>query len=175
MKCVSLILTAASLAVTAGACLADASADAKRSIQASTDKAMQLIVKHQYEGLAKLCTPDCKFTEAGQTMGLKESLATLKAEMAVTKDVKMSSTVLTCKVNGDTAECTSRDVMSAKVKGPDKKWHTLNTDGTSRQTFVKKGGKWLMKSNASVTQKTLQDGKPFNPAEQRGTGGSPEK
>jgi ketosteroid isomerase-like protein len=153
-----------------GTAVADANSDAKKAIQSINDQAMTLILKQDYKSLAKLCTPDCKFTQSGQTMSLDQMIAIMKPQMAQMKNVKMTSTVLTCSVNGKTATCTNHDKSSASIMGADKKTHKMTSDGTSRSVYVKSGNTWLMKSNSTIVSKDMVDGKPFNPGSMMGGG-----
>jgi hypothetical protein len=71
-------------------------------------------------------------------------------------------------VRGTTATCTSHDAMVATVLGRDKKWHKMKSDGLSKNAFKEIGGAWLMKSNATVSDKVTLDGKPYNPTVEAG-------
>jgi ketosteroid isomerase-like protein len=171
MKSVTFILAAIVLASVSRACFADANADAKKAIQAAANKAMQYIVKEDFDSLTKMCTADCTFTDSGQTMDVKQMVSMMKAEMAKCKDTKMASTILTCSVKGNIATCTTHDIMSTSEQGPDKKWHKFMTDGTSKDTFTKSGNIWLMKSSITVSEKMTMDGKPYDPKAAAAAGG----
>ena len=139
MKSITIILVASVLAASGRTCLADANSDAKKAIQAGVNKAMQLIMEGKFDALTKMCTPDCTFTENGKSTDLNQTLSMMKTEMAKCKDTKMASTLLTCSVKGGIATCTSHDITSTSEQSPDKKWHKIATDGTSKSTFVKSG------------------------------------
>ena len=158
-----------------GASYGDANADAKKAIQSATNQAMNLIIKQDYKSLAKLCTPDCTFTQFGQTMKLDQMVTMMKAQMTQMKDLKMSSTVTSCSVKGKTATCTTHDTSSATMIGADKKPHKITSDGTSKSVYVKSGGTWLMTSLKTVSEKDTMDGKPFNPASMAGNGAEGKK
>lgn len=177
MKRLTLVLAIGAIfSVAVGsASFADTNSDAKKAIQAINDRAMNLILKQDFKSLAKLCTPDCKFTQNGQTMSVDQMIGVMKAQMTQMKDMKMSSTVLTCSVKGGTATCTSHDKSYAAMVGPDKKLHKITSDGTSKSVFVKSGGIWLMKSNATISDKETMDGKPFDPSAMTGGGGGGRK
>jgi ketosteroid isomerase-like protein len=147
-----------------GASRGDANADAKKAIQSITNQAMTLIIKQDYKSLAKLCTPDCTFTQFGQTMKMDQMVSMMKAQMTQMKDLKMSSTVTSCSVKGKTATCMTHDKSSATLIGADKKPHKMTSSGTSKTVYVKTGGTWLMTSMKTVSEKDTMDGKPFDPS-----------
>src|SRR5438105_317809 len=110
-----------------GASFGDTNADAKKAIQSVNNQAMNLIKKQDYKPLTKLCTPDCTFTQNGQTMTMDQMMTMMKAQMTQTKSLKMSSTIMTCSVTGKTATCTIHDKSSATMMGADKKPHKVTS------------------------------------------------
>jgi hypothetical protein len=84
-------------------------------------------------------------------------------------DVHMS--LLTLKVNGNTATTTSSRKVSATQKDPQGKAHTFAVNSVSRDSWVKSGNAWKIRKSEEVKGTMLMDGKPFDPRAMMPRGG----
>jgi Domain of unknown function (DUF4440) len=150
-----------------------AQADSLKSTIESSNKLITEAMKSKdfaklTKELKAVVTKDFAYSEdsqPGKPQTFDQMLANMKMGIGSMKKVTVASaTVLTVKEKGNSASSTAKHTMAGIVPGPDKKDHVLSYTGISTDTYVKQGGKWLMKSMSFKTTSMTMDGKPFGSA-----------
>lgn len=137
-------------------------ADAKSDLQKLYDNLATSVKKKDLKGCLAYLAPDYTDTnETGKKLNRKEFEAMVKQQFAAPITVKTFSikvTKVTPKGSDLIAENTSK--LSLTFANPQtKKNSTMEQTSSSRDTWVKSGGKWLMKSSTTVSTKRFLDGK----------------
>jgi hypothetical protein len=159
-------MKALTLTIAFFAALALAQADSLRAqIDASNKTITNAMVKKDFATLSKEMkagsTKDFKYTEAGQAQNLDEMLKNMKMGLGMMETLTVcEAKLLTLKQTGKTAVGTMHHKMVGKMKGQDKKTHTMSFSGVSQNTYVNDGGKWKMSSMTWKSQSQTMDGKP---------------
>lgn len=112
----------------------------------------------------KCSTADFTYKEgSGKVSKKKEALTGLKQMMDTTETIKYKYKIEAVKSakGGMTVDLLNEYNMTMKP-GPDKKKHVMWMEARTRETWVKTGGKWLLKNITDVgTPKMKMDGKPM--------------
>ena len=85
-----------------------------------------------------------------------------------TGDVTSRTRIQSCTVNGNTAVVEAEARMDSTYTDPQEQKHTVSTDATSRDTWVKGTGGWQLTSSMEVSHATKRDGKPYKPDGSKG-------
>lgn len=104
--------------------------------------------------------------KTGQKMSLEEWIANDKMQMSFVKTVKtMSLKIDKVTVSGNKASSNETFLAEFMVDNPQTpgKTSTIKVKGTSKSTYKKVGGKWLISTMVEVSNSMTMDGKPFNP------------
>jgi hypothetical protein len=149
--------------------VAAAQADTLRSqIEAMNKTVGASMMKRDIGGFVKACkggmTKDFKYVEAGKSESFDKMAEGVKmgfSQMAKVSVAKSKILSLTEKGNKATA-LTEHTMAYSSVPGPDKKSHTVTMVGTSTDTYVKVGSRWMMSSMTWGSQKMTMDGKPMD-------------
>lgn len=148
-------------------CVAAASAQSLRTQIVSSYKELdRLILARDVDGFAKKLRPqvakDFVYVEGPQKMTFDQMIAGMKMGLGGMKKMERSeSKVLTVKEKGNSAVATIWTLTAGAAPGPDKKSHKMAFEGTNESTYVKQGGKWLLKRLTWIKQKMTMDGKPM--------------
>jgi len=157
------------VALTFVAVLGTASAQSLRSELDAANRAVgKMMMARDIKGFTKVMkatvTPDFVYAEAGRTLTFDQMCAEMGMGMSQMKKMhKAESKTLSLVEKGNAATVMTSHHMSGTMIGPDKKTHVMTFTGTSKDTYVKKGGAWKMSKMAWVKQTMLLDGKPFDP------------
>jgi hypothetical protein len=148
----------------------------RAQIESSDRKIHACFMRKDADGFAKLVesnvAPGFRHIENGRSIDFKTMVSMVKQSFAMFKKVTRSDTVLiSLKEKGDRAVAVTSHVMAGTVSGPDHKPHTMSFSGRTTDTYVKKGGKWLLSSmDWGSSSKMTMDGKPFDPTKMGGRG-----
>jgi ketosteroid isomerase-like protein len=155
----------AAMILIGGSVYADATADARKAIEAQYAKIGAALAKKDIDGVAKFCAPDWKNKAAnGKTMTLEEWKTALKVGIQQFGTVKFSVKVKTVKLKGNMATVTNDQTFEATVAdSTDNKTHTFKQVENCNDVLVKTPKGWLMKASETVSVKEYRDGKPTKP------------
>jgi hypothetical protein len=159
------VMKALTLALTFLAAVAFAhAADLRTHIAASSQTIANAIKKKDFATLNKEIragtTSDFKYIENGKSETIDVMMQGMKMGLAMMDKITVCKTkTLTLKQKGNTAVCTMEHTMVGRMKGQDKKTHTMSFTGVSEDTYVNQGGKWKMSSMAWKSQKQSMEGK----------------
>ena len=145
----------------------DATADFKKFLMSEGQKSMKAFADKNIKYFETMSTADFTMTERGQKMDKKSSMAGLKQWFGMMKSIKASFKLTSAKSDGKTgvATMTSTMVGWTKPTANDKKSHKMEMTGYEKQTWVKKGSSWKLKSiEEAKPGKMTMDGKPFDPS-----------
>lgn len=146
--------------------IANASDELRNTIKRDSSKIAKYMMKKDFKGMEKhlksTTTPDFKYIEAGNTINLKQMIAQMKMGMGqFTKVTKVDSKVLTVQQQGNKANVTMMHAVEGKMKGPDKKTHTMRMSGNTIESYVKVGSKWKLAVMDWKESQMMMDGKPM--------------
>ncbi|HLK15690.1 MAG TPA: hypothetical protein VKT78_12880 [Fimbriimonadaceae bacterium] len=132
------------------------------------DRASAAMAKQDYKGFEAIVkastTSDFKYVEAGRSMNLTQMMAGIKQGSGMMKIKSAHAKILSCsEKGGKSGSTTTSHDFKGTMTGPDKKPHTLAGSMTSKDTWVKVGGKWKMSVMTVTGYKATMDGKPYNP------------
>jgi ketosteroid isomerase-like protein len=120
----------------------------QKAIQAQYDKRSTAAQKKDVAGSLAINTPDFV------AIGLKNdrrTIAQLKPQLtqvfAGVKSYTISTKITKCLVKGDSATVTTMDLVTVVGK------MTQESEATSEDTWIKKGGQWLRTQNKLLTSK----------------------
>ena len=140
-------------------------ADAKSEIQAVYNKLTAGFKKGDTNQIMSLGTKDFVMIQYGQRMSGEQVMKEMQGMFASGMKInKMSMTVRSVKVKGNTALATTDAVSDMMMKMPDGKMHRLESTSVSKDTLVKTPQGWKFKIAQTVSEKAKMDGKPFDPA-----------
>jgi ketosteroid isomerase-like protein len=139
--------------------------DMRAQITAGAHKISAAMKKKDFRAMTKAMregtTSDFKYTEADTTQTFDEMIANMKAGLSTMEKITICRTkVLNLKQKGDTVYGTMQHTMAGRMKGEDKKMHTMSFSGVSANTYRKEGGKWKMATMSWTSMKSMMDGKP---------------
>ena len=145
------ILVLAALAALVPSARAD---DAQKAIQAQYDKRSAAAAKKDVEGSVAINAPE--FIAIG-LKGDKRTTAQIKPQLtqvfASIKSYTITTKITKCVVKGDSARVTTQDAVVVVGKG------SQESEATSEDTWIKKGGQWLRTQNKLLTSK-IKSNKP---------------
>jgi hypothetical protein len=148
----------------AAVAIADNLADFKKWYKGELPSMVKAMEGKNIGFFEKCSTKDFTYTEfGGKSSDKKVALAGLKQMMDSAQKIKFKPTVGAIKSakGAMTVEVAEFYEMTMKP-GPDKKTHKMTVSSKVRETWVKSGGKWLLKNITDLTQgKMTMDGKPF--------------
>lgn len=155
----------AAMVLIGGSVFADATADARKAIEAQYAKIGAAMAKKDIDAVAKFCAPDWKNKAAnGKTMTLEEWKTTLKIGIQQFGTVKFSVKVKTVKLKGNVATVSNDQTFEATVvDAGDNKTHIFKQVEDCNDVLVKTPKGWLLKSSETVSAKEYRDGKPTKP------------
>jgi ketosteroid isomerase-like protein len=161
----SLLSLSALLAALASMSLGSpARADDKADIRAAYTKISAAMASKNIKAVMALGTPDFSETQHGKTYNAADSTKMMTEEFKQMKTLEATMTANDISVKGKTAVVKSSYVMKGDMLTPDGKTHKMSSTGTSRDTLLKTGKGWLFKKVEGLSEKTLLDGKPFDPS-----------
>jgi hypothetical protein len=156
-------IAAALLVVTAVA-----SADSlKSAVHKMGNKASVALAHKDFKGfeaaIKPFVTPDFKYIEQGNSMGLSQMVEGIKQGVGPMNVTSANDKTLSVTEQGKTGTIMSTHSLTGTMKGPDKKTHKIVARITSKDAWVKVGSTWKMSSMTVVSSKMTRDGKPFDP------------
>jgi len=139
--------------------------DLKAQVQKAHDTVSKLALKNDSAALSKamagFVTKDFVWKEQGQTMNLTQWQGMLQQQMKAIKITGWKFTSKNLKQAGNSATGTAVLDMSATMKNPQTgKTSVLKSLSTAKETYVKVGGAWKLKSLEILSDKSTIDGKP---------------
>ena len=127
---------------------------AQKAIQAQYDKRSAAAAKKDVEGSVAINAPE--FIAIG-LKGDKRTTAQIKPQLtqvfASIKSYTITTKITKCVVKGDSATVTTQDAVVVVGKG------SQESEATSEDTWIKKGGQWLRTQNKLLTSK-IKSNKP---------------
>lgn len=164
------ISTLKALSLLVGLCLvtpvlADATADAKKEIQARYDKVKAAGERKNIKQLLEHYTPDYTLTGQGRnyTLGhMRVHIGQLIRSMAT---IKIVTTIQKVDLKGNTATISAKEHCDlGYVNQGTKKVEPMTVDSTLQDVWVKQPEGWMLKSTKLLTAKRLLNGKTPPPA-----------
>ena len=140
---------------------ADDVADFKKWYMAGGPEVIKAMETKNMAFFNKMTTPDFTYTEHGKTNKKKEALDGLKQMMDMAEKIKYRFKVESVKkAKGAMIVNLLNEYTMTMKPGTDKKKHVMWMEARSRETWVKSGGKWMLKNITDVGEpKTKMDGK----------------
>jgi hypothetical protein len=140
---------------------ADAAADARKAIQAATDREDAAVQKKDLQHAFAACAPDFR---ASDGQGHTSNVAQLKEQMQVVfgraQTIKVKNTLQKITLKGDQATVTMAGRTDLIMPSPKGKPFIGVVSNLVEEIWVKSGTTWLRKSARLLTQKLTRDGKP---------------
>ena len=149
------------------ALVATAYSDPLRSQIVASDKIICGAIKSKNMALFEKAVragaaPNFIYVEKGHTMNMTQMITEVKRGFTTMGSLStVESKIVGFKESGSTASAMTAHKIVTTVSGPDKKKHTMVYTGTSNETYVKQGGKWLMTKMAWISEGMSMDGKPM--------------
>jgi ketosteroid isomerase-like protein len=142
---------------------ADATADAKKQIQAEYNKIDAAAAKKDVKGMTASMTSDFVDTnEKGEKTALKDLREKMGQVLAMTKSLKIKTTVEKVTLKGSTATASVKQTADISQLPPNVKTPVkMHSDETLTSVWVKSGAGWKIKSSKTNTSKQTLDGKPM--------------
>jgi hypothetical protein len=147
--------------------LTGAQAQSLKAQIASSDKTVdKLFLAKDMKGFATFMkagvTSNFVYEEDGHSMSFDKMCQVMTMSFTrMQKVTQADSKTIDLLETGNTAVATTYHAMAAVMSGSDKKNHKLTYTGTSKDTYIKQGGKWKLSKMAWSNDKTLIDGKPL--------------
>ncbi|MBS1717046.1 MAG: nuclear transport factor 2 family protein [Armatimonadetes bacterium] len=114
--------------------------------------------------LNRTSTNDFTMKQMGQTFDKKAVIAQMKQQLSMGKVNESKTKVKSIVINGSTATVMTSGSFKMTMKGKNQdKAHVFAGQSETKDTWVKEGRVWKMKSIESVSDKMTMDGKPINP------------
>jgi hypothetical protein len=165
MKYSSLIVLGAVLAATSSAA---AQSDFKAAMQAMIPKVEKAFETKNMAYFEAIAAPDFVDKSMGQTLNRKQAMAEMKMQVNMTQSMKMHMKLVSAQASGSTGHAVLTGSASFTMKpGKDGKAHTMTTQFTEHQTWVRSGSGWKLKVLDEAMSNTKMDGK----AMPKGAGG----
>jgi len=138
----------------------------RSEIETMSKKGSKLMMAKNVSGFVALVrsgvSSNFQYVENGKTEAFEVMAEGMKLGIGgMQKITRSASKIVSLKESGTGATCMMQHLMVGTVAGPDKKPHTLSFTGTSKDTYVKEGGKWKMSRMEWVKQTMTMDGKPM--------------
>ncbi len=155
------------VALLGGSCLApamaDATADAKKEIQALYDKMDVAAAKKDVKGMTASLDPNYVAISAqGQKMTLQQMKGQLTQIMTMLKEIKTKTVILKIALKGKTATVNTKQSLTSNGTNPQSQQAMkLEVRDTSTNTWVKSGTTWKLKETKSLSSKQFLNGKPI--------------
>lgn len=144
----------------------DETADFKKFMTGFLPKLQKAFEKMDVKFFEDFTTDDFTETMMGRTMKKKESMDSMRAQVATTKSMSAKFKLLSASAKNGVGTSTSQGwfVMVSKPTPQDKKTHKLEMEMVEKETWVKVGKTWKLKKLEQVGQmKMKMDGKPMDP------------
>lgn len=154
-------------ALLGGSCLApvmaDATADAKKEIQALYDKMDAAAAKKDVKGMTASLDPNYVAVSAsGQKMTLQQMKGQMTQLMAMLKEIKTKTVIQKITLKGKTATVNSKQSLTSTGTNPQSQQPMkIEVQDTSTNTWVKSGATWKLKETKSLSTKQFLNGKPI--------------
>jgi len=148
--------------------MADATADAKKAIQASYDRSNNGLAHKETKSLIDMYTPDYyAISKKGKKTSLAELKESIKGIVAAAKTIKASTTVQKIVLKGNEAIVTTKEHTELFLVNPQDPSQTAKivADDTSEHTWVKSAKGWLLKKARNLTSKATMNGQPMPDSE----------
>jgi ketosteroid isomerase-like protein len=143
---------------------ADATADARKSIQALYDRESASAEKKDAAGTVGQITPDYVGIGKG---GSRSDAAQLRKDvqmlLTMFKTLKVNQNVQSLALKGNQAVVTMKaHIVGIMVDPSSRKTHQMVMDSVSEDTWVRSGAKgWLLHLSKTISERALADGKPL--------------
>ena len=142
---------------------ADASADARKTIQAAYTKENAAVAKKDLNGAFAFVAPDFM---TGDKTGHQAALRDLKPQLQVVFDnstsLKATTTITKFSFKGNQATVTTKDRTIMNLKAPKGgKPSKAVVDTIEEDLWVNNVGKWVRRLSTILSQTMTKDGKPF--------------
>ncbi len=151
-----------------------ASAGSLRSAITSSHGKIQRAMKNRdtaafTKAFRPVTTKDFKYVEDGKTMSFDEMVKNMDMGFKSMSSVTSSdSKIVSVKETGKTGVAMMTHKMKGMMTGPDKKPHTMEFGGSSRDSYVKVHGKWMMTKMEWTATDMKMDGKKVDPSKMGG-------
>ena len=134
----------------------------KRSLNIAYTKLSQAMMMKDVTGAMSISTPNMTYKMLdGKVLSRKEIEAMLTAQFAQVERIDLVTTkIVSLKVTGSKAVVVAKNRLTASItmKGKPAK---VSTEGESRDTWIKKNGKWLIQTVVTLKERSLINGKPI--------------
>jgi ketosteroid isomerase-like protein len=143
----------------------------RKALQARYEQFSAAFKRKDVKAVLALGTPDFTWKLAdGRVLNARASEKAMQEQLGEVKAVhSMTTRIDKLQVEGLTATVWTTGTVQATVAGEAGKTHKLVSTGKSKDVWVNKGGKWLIKRVEDFSQSMTIDGRPVNPD------GSPKK
>lgn len=160
----SMLIGSSLLALSAQMARPDASADARKAIEAGYASQSKAFVNGDPKAFAATHTPD--FAESDKRTGRKHTLKELQQVMPMVKQMlkepKRSIVIRSFKLNGKTAAVAVTEKVDGSVMNPQiGKQSQMHAERDMNDVWTLSGKTWLLKSSKATAERTTLDGKPF--------------
>jgi uncharacterized protein (TIGR02246 family) len=139
--------------MTGTAAFADAAADAKKAIAAGYAKMDSAVAKRDLDGYLSVHAPDyVAISRRGHKSGVADMRKNLTQVFATTRSRRASTRIQKLALKGDTAVVTvaqKGEVVMVHPTDPSR-FGTVHANGLTEATWVKRGGRWLMKESREL-------------------------
>lgn len=154
------LITLAVAISTCAIALADDLADFKKWYAKDAPNVVKAMESKNIAYFDKICAPGFAYKEAsGKVANKKEALAGLKMMMDGTEKIKYKFKVTSTKaVKGAMVVDLLNDYHMTMKAGPDGKKQVMAMENKTRETWVKVGGKWMLKNITDVGAPKMKAG-----------------
>ncbi len=168
MKKLFFILASTSLGISAFA--ADTSAQFRSYLNGMLPKLTKAFDTMDPKFFKAISAPDFTETVGGKTYTKEQAMQQMVQQFAMTKSMKCHFRILSAKASGNTGIAMTAGHFTSVLKpGQDGKTHTLMMDMWEKETWVKTGKGWKIKSlKEAKPPKSTMDGHPFDPSKMGG-------
>lgn len=150
MKC-RMLTMAALLVMSGSAALADTPAQARKAIEAIYAKDRAAMTRKDVDAIFANQTPDyVAISKAGKRLA-RDQANQMARQLTMAKTVDVKSRILSFSLKGDTATARTKTHIYATIMNPQtNKPMAATMDGLTEDTWVKRGGKWLIKQMREI-------------------------
>lgn len=151
--------------ILAVACVAVASADnpqaVKKQLQANYNAISQAVKNNKVDKLGSMLTDDYTAVQKnGQSLTKQQVMTEFKGLASQLRNTKWVRTVKSVALSGNQAVAIVDGNFSGQITDPrDNKTHSLSQVATSKDTWIKKGGKYLLQKSEVQKNTMTMDGK----------------
>jgi ketosteroid isomerase-like protein len=154
----SALLAAAALSLP----VVSARADDKSDIHALYGKILAAMKAKDTKAIMALGTPDFVSIDHGTKMNAQQTAQMMDMQFKMMKSMdSMKMNVEKLDIKGKNAAATTNYAFKVKMTGQDGKLHTISDSGITKDTLVKTGKGWLFKTQETISQHSMMDGKPM--------------